>query len=170
AVKAPEKVRRGGYVRQGLLMRGRALSARRAEQDPWARAPRLLLHSHSPQAQALAQGLEGYLLALDLDRQPVGEDGSWERQGENAMRRIEMRGCFEDRADVVSFGSLCSADSPGRLIEVSDLGTAAARRTVWDVDVNEVLRIEGVNEALAGSHVGWGEDEEVRVLRKAVVN
>ncbi|OSX56345.1 hypothetical protein POSPLADRAFT_1160286, partial [Postia placenta MAD-698-R-SB12] len=101
AVKAPEEVRWGGYVRQGLLTRGRALSARRTEQDPRTRTPRLLLHLHSPQAQALAQGLEGDLLALDLDQRPVGEDGSWGRQGENAARQIGMQGCFEDRADVV---------------------------------------------------------------------
>ncbi|OSX58436.1 hypothetical protein POSPLADRAFT_1152801, partial [Postia placenta MAD-698-R-SB12] len=33
-------------------------------------------------------------------------------------------------------------------------------RAVWDVDVNEILRVEGVNLALTGSHDGWGEDEE----------
>ncbi|OSX68213.1 hypothetical protein POSPLADRAFT_1130092 [Postia placenta MAD-698-R-SB12] len=65
AVKAPEKVRWRGYVRQGLLMWRRALSARRAEQDPRTRTPRLLLHCDSPQAQALVQGLEGDLLVLD---------------------------------------------------------------------------------------------------------
>ncbi|OSX63832.1 hypothetical protein POSPLADRAFT_1137010, partial [Postia placenta MAD-698-R-SB12] len=56
-------------------------------------------------ALALAQGLEGYLLVLDLDRRP-------------------------------------------------------GVRTVWDVDVDKVLRVECVNEALTGSHVGWGEDRE----------
>ncbi|OSX61886.1 hypothetical protein POSPLADRAFT_1144028, partial [Postia placenta MAD-698-R-SB12] len=29
-----------------------------------------------------------------------------------------------------------------------------------DVDIDEVLRVECVNLALAGSHVGWGEDGE----------
>ncbi|OSX61434.1 hypothetical protein POSPLADRAFT_1099108, partial [Postia placenta MAD-698-R-SB12] len=33
-------------------------------------------------------------------------------------------------------------------------------RTVWDVDVDEVLRVECVDLALAGSHVGWGEEGE----------
>ncbi|OSX56798.1 hypothetical protein POSPLADRAFT_1158933 [Postia placenta MAD-698-R-SB12] len=33
-------------------------------------------------------------------------------------------------------------------------------RTVWDVDVDEVLRVKCVNLALTGSHVGWGEDGE----------
>ncbi|OSX56803.1 hypothetical protein POSPLADRAFT_1158517, partial [Postia placenta MAD-698-R-SB12] len=59
-------------------------------------------------AQALAQGLEGDLLALDWTWQQFGEGG----------------------------------------------------RTVWDVDVDEVLRAECVNLALTGSHVGWGEDGE----------
>ncbi|OSX56360.1 hypothetical protein POSPLADRAFT_1105839, partial [Postia placenta MAD-698-R-SB12] len=55
-------------------------------------------------AQALAQGLEGDLLSLDLDRRHL--------------------------------------------------------RAVWDVGVDEVLRVECVNLALTGSHVGWGEDGE----------
>ncbi|OSX64230.1 hypothetical protein POSPLADRAFT_1138696, partial [Postia placenta MAD-698-R-SB12] len=33
-------------------------------------------------------------------------------------------------------------------------------RAVWDVDVDEVLRVECVDLALAGSHVGWGEEGE----------
>ncbi|EED85807.1 predicted protein [Postia placenta Mad-698-R] len=33
-------------------------------------------------------------------------------------------------------------------------------RTVWDVDVDEVLGVECVNLALAGSHDEWGEDGE----------
>ncbi|OSX55891.1 hypothetical protein POSPLADRAFT_1162489 [Postia placenta MAD-698-R-SB12] len=166
AVKALEEARRRGHVRQGLLTRGRALSARWAEQNSWTRTPRFLLHSHSLQAQALAQGLEGDLLVLDLDWRPVGEDGSWEGQGKNAARRIGMRGCFEDRADVAPFGSLYSADSPGQSIEVSDLGTVSGR-TVSDVDVDEVLGVESVNKALTRSHDGR-EEGEVRVLRKAV--
>ncbi|OSX57422.1 hypothetical protein POSPLADRAFT_1110361, partial [Postia placenta MAD-698-R-SB12] len=40
-------------------------------------------------------------------------------------------------------------------------------RAVWDVDVDEVLGVECVDLALAGSHDGWGEDGKVRVLRKA---
>ncbi|OSX65569.1 hypothetical protein POSPLADRAFT_1136396 [Postia placenta MAD-698-R-SB12] len=44
-------------------------------------------------AQALAQGLEGDLLMLDLDRRQFGEGGSWGRQGESAARQIEMQGC-----------------------------------------------------------------------------
>ncbi|OSX58166.1 hypothetical protein POSPLADRAFT_1153726, partial [Postia placenta MAD-698-R-SB12] len=56
-------------------------------------------------AQALAQDLEGDLLALDLDRR----------------RHL---------------------------------------RAVWDVDVDEILRVECVDLALTGSHDGWGEDGE----------
>ncbi|OSX61898.1 hypothetical protein POSPLADRAFT_1116312, partial [Postia placenta MAD-698-R-SB12] len=41
-------------------------------------------------------------------------------------------------------------------------------RAVWDVDVDEVLGVECVDLALAGSHDEWGEDGKVRVLRKAV--
>ncbi|OSX55786.1 hypothetical protein POSPLADRAFT_1163153, partial [Postia placenta MAD-698-R-SB12] len=59
-------------------------------------------------AQALAQGLEGDLLALDWTRRQFGEGG----------------------------------------------------RAVWDVDVDEVLGVECVDLALAGSHVGWGEEGE----------
>ncbi|OSX56012.1 hypothetical protein POSPLADRAFT_1161505, partial [Postia placenta MAD-698-R-SB12] len=33
-------------------------------------------------------------------------------------------------------------------------------RAVWDVDVDEVLRVECVDLALTGSHDGWGEDGE----------
>ncbi|OSX58313.1 hypothetical protein POSPLADRAFT_1154347, partial [Postia placenta MAD-698-R-SB12] len=33
-------------------------------------------------------------------------------------------------------------------------------RAVWDVDVDEVLGVECVDLALAGSHDGWGEDGE----------
>ncbi|OSX58506.1 hypothetical protein POSPLADRAFT_1152782, partial [Postia placenta MAD-698-R-SB12] len=33
-------------------------------------------------------------------------------------------------------------------------------RAVWDVNVDEVLRVECVDLALAGSHVGWGKDGE----------
>ncbi|OSX57680.1 hypothetical protein POSPLADRAFT_1156240 [Postia placenta MAD-698-R-SB12] len=33
-------------------------------------------------------------------------------------------------------------------------------RTIWDVDINKVLRVECVNLALTGSHDGWGEDGE----------
>ncbi|EED77201.1 predicted protein, partial [Postia placenta Mad-698-R] len=102
------------------------------------------------EAQALAQGLEGDLLVLDLDWRPVGEDGSWEGQGKNAARRIGMRGCFEDRADVAPFGSLYSADSPGE---------DESGRTVSDVDVDEVLGVESVNKALTRSHDGREEGE-----------
>ncbi|EED77176.1 predicted protein, partial [Postia placenta Mad-698-R] len=31
---------------------------------------------------------------------------------------------------------------------------------IWDVDVDEVLRVEGMNLALTGSHNGWGKDGE----------
>ena len=48
-------------------------------------------------------------------------------------------------------------------------GEDESGRTVSEVDVDEVLRVEGVNEALARSHDGWGEEGEVRVLRKAVL-
>ncbi|OSX58494.1 hypothetical protein POSPLADRAFT_1153585, partial [Postia placenta MAD-698-R-SB12] len=153
-VKVLEEARRRGYVCQGLLMWGRALSARQTEQDPRTQTPRLLLHSHSPQAQPLAQGLEGDILALDLHR-----------QGENATRRIGMRGCFEDRADVVLVESLCSEGHPPRSIGVSDLGCSQCLRAVWDVDIDEILGVECVDLALTGSHNGWGEDGEVRVLQ-----
>ncbi|OSX63908.1 hypothetical protein POSPLADRAFT_1138627, partial [Postia placenta MAD-698-R-SB12] len=33
-------------------------------------------------------------------------------------------------------------------------------RAVWDVDVDEVLGVECMDLALAGSHVGWGKDGE----------
>ncbi|OSX55942.1 hypothetical protein POSPLADRAFT_1153888, partial [Postia placenta MAD-698-R-SB12] len=33
-------------------------------------------------------------------------------------------------------------------------------RAVWDVDVDEVLGVECVDLALAGSHDGWGEEGE----------
>ncbi|EED79146.1 predicted protein [Postia placenta Mad-698-R] len=105
-----------------------SLSARRTGQNPRTRAPRLLLHLHPPQAQALAQGLEGDLLILDLDQRQFGEGGSWGRQGENAARWIEMRGCFEDQADVALVGSLCSWGNLVRPIRVSGWGTAAARK------------------------------------------
>ncbi|OSX58185.1 hypothetical protein POSPLADRAFT_1154420, partial [Postia placenta MAD-698-R-SB12] len=160
AVKAPEKVRWGGHVRQGLLTWGRALSARRAEQDPRTRTPRLLLHSHSPQAQALAQDLEGDLLALDRDRRRQFEgDGSWGKQGENAARQIETRGCCGDRgARVILLDrSGCPIGARLLLATIED-----SLRAVWDVDVDEVLGVECVDLALAGSHDGWGEDGKVR--------
>ncbi|OSX60516.1 hypothetical protein POSPLADRAFT_1106060, partial [Postia placenta MAD-698-R-SB12] len=62
-------------------------------------------------AQALVQGLEGDLLALDLD---------WRQR------------------------------------ELGETG----REAVWDVGVDEVLRVECVNLALTGSHDGGGEDRE----------
>ncbi|OSX63833.1 hypothetical protein POSPLADRAFT_1138552 [Postia placenta MAD-698-R-SB12] len=169
AVKALEEARGRGYVRQGLLTWRRALSARRAEQNPRTRTPRLLLHSHSPQAQALVQGLEGDLLALDWVRRQFEEGGSWGRQGESAARRIEMRGCCGVRVDVGPFGLPCSVGNLARLTGVSDWGTAAARKAVWDVNVDEVLRVEGMNLALTGSHNGWGEDGEVRVLQRPLI-
>ncbi|OSX60633.1 hypothetical protein POSPLADRAFT_1148678, partial [Postia placenta MAD-698-R-SB12] len=125
AVKAPEEVWRWGYVCQGLLTWRRALSARWAEQDPWARAPGLLLHSHSPQTLALTQGLQGDrdLLLFDLYWQQFGEGESWGKQRRSAGTQIERR---ED-------------ESGG---------------TVSDVDVDEVLGVEGVNKALTRSHDG----------------
>ncbi|OSX57518.1 hypothetical protein POSPLADRAFT_1156660, partial [Postia placenta MAD-698-R-SB12] len=38
-------------------------------------------------------------------------------------------------------------------------------RAVWDVDVDEILRVECVDLALAGSHIGWGEEGEEPRLR-----
>ncbi|OSX64462.1 hypothetical protein POSPLADRAFT_1138242, partial [Postia placenta MAD-698-R-SB12] len=143
AVKAPKKVRRRGYVRQGLLT--------------------LLLHSHSPQAQALAQDLEGDLLALDLDRRRQFEgDGSWGRQGENAARQIETRGCCGDRgARVILLDrSGCPIGARLLLATIED-----SLRAIWDVDVDEILGVECVDLALTSSHGGWGEDGEVRVLQ-----
>ncbi|EED85341.1 predicted protein [Postia placenta Mad-698-R] len=79
-------------------------------------------------ALALAQGLEGDLLALDLDRRRQFEGGgSWGRQGKSAARQIGMQGCFADRADVALIGSPCSVGSPLGLIGVFGSGTVAAR-------------------------------------------
>ncbi|EED80849.1 predicted protein [Postia placenta Mad-698-R] len=95
-------------------------------------------------AQALTQGLEGDLLAFDLDRRQFEGGGSWGRQGESASRQIEMQGCFEGRADVVLAGLPCSAGNLPRSIGVSGWGTAAAHN---------------------GSHVGWGKDGKEPRLR-----
>lgn len=43
-------------------------------------------------------------------------------------------------------------------------------RAVWDVDVDEILRVECMDLALAGSHAGWGEEGEVRILKMAVLH
>ncbi|EED83537.1 predicted protein [Postia placenta Mad-698-R] len=41
------------------------------------------------------------------------------------------------------------------------LATVESRlRAVWEVDVDEILRVECVNLALTGSHDGWGKDGE----------
>ncbi|OSX64578.1 hypothetical protein POSPLADRAFT_1138689, partial [Postia placenta MAD-698-R-SB12] len=121
AVKVPEEVWRRGYICQGLLTWRRVLSARRAEQDPSVFPSRLTSSRDTPQAQALVQGLEGDLLALDWDRRQFGEVGA---------RLL--------------------------LATVND-----SLRAIWDVNVDEVLRVEGVNLALIGSHDGWGEDGEL---------
>ncbi|KAF9798053.1 hypothetical protein IEO21_10801 [Rhodonia placenta] len=70
-----------------------------------ARAPRLLLHSHSLQTLALMQGLQGDrdLLLLDLYWRQFEEGESWERQRGSAGMQIEMRGYCGDRADVGPF-------------------------------------------------------------------
>ncbi|EED82926.1 predicted protein [Postia placenta Mad-698-R] len=39
-------------------------------------------------------------------------------------------------------------------------GSHDSLRAIWDVDVDEVLRVECVNLALTGNHDGWGEDGE----------
>ncbi|EED80963.1 predicted protein [Postia placenta Mad-698-R] len=132
AVKAPEKVRQEGYIRQGLLMQGRALSA-----------------------QALAQGLEGHLLVLD--RRQFERGGSWGRQGESAARRIKMRGCFGVQAARVIFLDRSGCPIWARLLlaMIED-----SLRAVWDVDVDEILGVECVDLALTSSHDGWGEDGE----------
>ncbi|OSX63596.1 hypothetical protein POSPLADRAFT_1140189, partial [Postia placenta MAD-698-R-SB12] len=111
---------------------------------------------------ALAQGLEGDLLVLDLD---------WEA------------GARGDRARVPRGRSRCKgASGSERVLRSSDRfvarivfwdrsgGSVRARlllatvddslRTVWDVDVDKVLRVECVNLALTGSHVGWGGGRE----------
>lgn len=105
AVKALEEAQRWGDVHQGLLTRRGPLLARRPEKDPWTRTLRLFLHP--PQALALAQDLQGYLLMFDLDQRLVEGDGSWGRQDENATRLIEMRDYSEGR--VVSEGDAGSS-------------------------------------------------------------
>ncbi|OSX58544.1 hypothetical protein POSPLADRAFT_1152997, partial [Postia placenta MAD-698-R-SB12] len=129
AVKALEEARGRGYVRQGLLT--------------------LLLHSHSPQAQALAQGLEGDLLALDLDR-----------QGENAVRWSETRGCCGDQVAGVILLNRSGCPIWARLLLAAVEGSL---RAVYDVDVDEILRVKGMNLASTGSHGEWGEDGESKV-------
>ncbi|OSX58163.1 hypothetical protein POSPLADRAFT_1153872, partial [Postia placenta MAD-698-R-SB12] len=42
------------------------------------------------------------------------------------------------------------------------------REAVWDVDVNEILRVECVDLALIGSHVGWGEEGEEQEVKTEV--
>lgn len=44
------------------------------------------------------------------------------------------------------------------------VGEDEGGRTIWNINIDEVLRVEGVNKALTGSHVGWGKDREVHVL------
>ncbi|EED84118.1 predicted protein [Postia placenta Mad-698-R] len=54
----------------------------------------------------------------------------------------------------------------GDLLELDwtrrQFGEGGSLRAVWDVDVDEVLRVECVNLALAGSHVGWGGGRGVK--------
>ncbi|OSX64463.1 hypothetical protein POSPLADRAFT_1137618 [Postia placenta MAD-698-R-SB12] len=92
-------------------------------------------------------------------------------------------GAGGDRARVLRGGSRCKgASRTERMLHSSDCLVAGvifcdrlgcpvgarlllatvddSLRAVWDVDVDEVLRVECVNLALAGSHVGWGEEGE----------
>ncbi|OSX58498.1 hypothetical protein POSPLADRAFT_1153162, partial [Postia placenta MAD-698-R-SB12] len=48
-------------------------------------------------------------------------------------------------------------DLEGDLLAL-DLDRRRHLRAVWDIDVDEVLGVECVDLALAGSHDGWGED------------
>ncbi|OSX66035.1 hypothetical protein POSPLADRAFT_1132524, partial [Postia placenta MAD-698-R-SB12] len=105
--------------------------------------------------------------------------------GDDSLREAGARG---DRARVPRGRSRCKgASGSERVLRSSDRfvarivfwdrsgGSVRARlllatvddsfRTVWDVDVDEVLRVECVNLALTGSHVGWREDGKEPRLR-----
>ncbi|EED84940.1 predicted protein [Postia placenta Mad-698-R] len=82
-------------------------------------------------AQALVQDLEGDLLALDLDRRQFGE------------------------ALVILLDRSRRAIGTWLLLAAED----ESRRTVSEVDVEEVLGVEGVNKALTHSHDGREEGE-----------
>ncbi|KAF9801507.1 hypothetical protein IEO21_10097 [Rhodonia placenta] len=118
--------------------------------------------SVSDDTLALMQGLQGDwdFLLLDLYWQQFEGGESWERQGGSVGMRIAMRGSCEVRVDVGPFRSLS---------RLPFVGEDEGGRTVGEVDVDEVLGVEGVGEALIGSHDGR-EEGKVHVLQKAMLN
>ncbi|OSX58088.1 hypothetical protein POSPLADRAFT_1154850 [Postia placenta MAD-698-R-SB12] len=106
-------------------------------------------------------GISSYLTGLGDSLGKAGGRGDRARVPRGRSRckgasRAERMLCSADRlvAQVIFCDrSGCPVGARLLLTAVDD-----SLRAVWDVDVDEVLRVECVNLALAGSHVGWGED------------
>ncbi|OSX66196.1 hypothetical protein POSPLADRAFT_1132869, partial [Postia placenta MAD-698-R-SB12] len=113
---------------------------------------------------ALVQGLEGDLLVLDLNRRQFGEAGGdrarMPRGGSECKGAVGAERMLGPSDGLVTLIILLNRSRRVIRAQLLFAGDDESKRTVSEVDVDEVLGVEGVNKALTCSHVGWGKDGE----------